>query len=142
MRPSCLDGRDFIRSVIGRALAEPLPPFQPPTSLTQARKAAREARKQGQKPHVDALPTGPKRERITHFVMNLPDSAITFLDAFRGVLSPQNVGGRDLSGIYGSSDLPTVHCYCFTKELELEQAEKDIRQVRHSCQGFPVSPGH
>ena len=66
--------------------------------------------------------------------MNLPDSAITFVDAFRGVLSPQNAGGRDLSGIYGSSDLPMVHCHCFTREIELDKAEQDIRQVSLSRQ--------
>ena len=132
VRASCQDGREFIRSVIARALDEPLPPYQPATSRSQARKAERTARQQGQQKDNAATkePGGPKRDRITHFVMNLPDSAITFLDAFRGVLSPQNMGGRDLSGIYGSSDLPTVHCYCFTRELELEKAEKDIRQVR------------
>lgn len=103
------------------------------TSRTQTRKAERAAKQQVQKKettdHTDTISL-PKRNRITHFVMNLPDSAITFLDAFRSVLSPQNNGGRDLSGIYGPSELPIVHCYCFTKELELEKADVDIRQVR------------
>ena len=38
-----------------------------------------------------------KRRRIAHFVMNLPDSAIGFLDAFRGVLSASD---RELCGVY------------------------------------------
>ena len=119
--------------MIARAFDEPLPPWQPTPSRTQARKAEKVARQQGHiKETADQANTSsvPKRNRITHFVMNLPDSAITFLDAFRGVLNPQNNGGRDLSGIYGLSELPMVHCYCFTKELELEKAEVDIRQVR------------
>lgn len=58
--------------------------------------------------------------------MNLPDTAILFLGAFRGVLSPANAGGRDLSGIY--AELPMVHCYCFTRDPE--HAEVDIREVR------------
>lgn len=58
--------------------------------------------------------------------MNLPDSAILFLGAFRGVLSPANVGGRDLSGIY--AQMPMVHCYCFTRDPS--SAEVDIREVR------------
>jgi tRNA (guanine37-N1)-methyltransferase len=69
--------------------------------------------------------TKPPRQRIAHFVMNLPDSAIQFLDAFRGLLS--DAEGRDLSGIY--KEMPMVHCHCFTRELELKKAERDIRQV-------------
>ena len=71
-------------------------------------------------------PQQPPRRRIAHFVMNLPDSAIQFLDAFRGILTDDN--GRDLSGTY--SEMPMVHCHCFTRELEPEKAEQDIRQVR------------
>jgi tRNA G37 N-methylase Trm5 len=67
----------------------------------------------------------PPRQRIAHFVMNLPDSAIQFLDAFRGLLI--DAEGRDLSGIY--EEMPMVHCHCFTRELELDKAEQDIRQV-------------
>lgn len=70
------------------------------------------------------------RHRITHLAMNLPASAIEFLDAFRGVLSDGNAGGRDLRRIYGTDDLlPMIHCYCFTRELEIDKADADIRQV-------------
>ncbi len=62
--------------------------------------------------------------------MNLPDSAIQFLDAFRGIFSSDNAGGRDLSGVYDKDSLPMVHCYCFTRELEPDKAEVDIRKVR------------
>jgi tRNA (guanine37-N1)-methyltransferase len=73
------------------------------------------------------------RKRIAHFVMNLPDSAITFLDAFRGVLVPSSSSSSsqaaiDLSALYDV--MPMVHCHCFTRELEHEAAERDIRHVR------------
>lgn len=55
--------------------------------------------------------------------MNLPDSAIEFLDAFRGILS--SVEGS--TAIYDT--MPMVHCYCFTREMEADKAEVDIRQV-------------
>lgn len=59
--------------------------------------------------------------------MNLPDSALEFLDAFRGILTPHGeVKGR-LDGVY--STMPMVHCYCFTRELDLPKAEADIQQV-------------
>jgi tRNA (guanine37-N1)-methyltransferase len=61
--------------------------------------------------------------------MNLPDSAITFLDAFHGIFA----SSRELRGVYESGEdegiMPMVHCHCFTRELELERAEVDIRQV-------------
>jgi len=65
--------------------------------------------------------------------MNLPGSAITFLDAFRGILVPSSSSSQaniDLTAIYDV--MPMVHCHCFTRELEPEAAERDIRHVRAS----------
>lgn len=66
------------------------------------------------------------RQGISHFVMNLPDSAIEFLDCFHGIFS-RGASERDLSGIY--ADMPMIHCHCFTRELESDKAEADIKQV-------------
>jgi tRNA (guanine37-N1)-methyltransferase len=66
------------------------------------------------------------RQGISHFVMNLPDSAIEFLDCFQGIFSG-GASERDLSGIY--TDMPMIHCHCFTRELEPDKAEADIKQV-------------
>lgn len=93
------------------------------------KKLAREAGKPVQVSAPGEEPSRPRRTRVTQYVMNLPDSAITFLGAFRGLLSPANVDGGDLSGLYDDSHMPMVHCYCFTREAEPEKAELDIRQV-------------
>ena len=53
--------------------------------------------------------------------MNLPDTAIQFLDAFCGVLAPKDAVAYE--------KMPLIHCYCFTRELEQEKAEEDIRKV-------------
>lgn len=37
------------------------------------------------------------------------------------------MGGRDLSGVY--DEMPVVHCHCFTREIEPERADIDIRKV-------------
>lgn len=59
--------------------------------------------------------------------MNLPDSAITFLDAFRGIFAPSSSGSDiDLQALYDV--MPMVHCHCFTRELDRDDAERDIRQ--------------
>lgn len=63
--------------------------------------------------------------------MNLPASALTFLDAFRGLYRPlYDLVGEDAAkeAIQEAGGLPVVHCYCFTKEIE--NAERDICQVR------------
>jgi len=71
--------------------------------------------------------------------MNLPDSAIEFLDAFRGILSPDRVGERDIRNVYpDDASLPMVHCYCFTRELEFDKAEVDIRERVEKAMGAPL----
>ncbi|KAI0783315.1 guanine-N-1-methyltransferase [Abortiporus biennis] len=141
VRASCLDGKEFIRTVILKALQDPLPPAQAVKFNKDLRRESKQ-RKQAQKKNVEGSqseqgsPSG--RNRITHFVMNLPASAVEFLDAFRGILSPDNVGGRDLSGIYDKANMPMIHCYTFTRELETEKAEVDIRQRVEEQLGAPI----
>lgn len=121
VRPFCEDGREFIRQAFNRAWDDPLAPVPLPKISRSEQKEIRA----GQRP---APAPGPRRNRIDHFVMNLPDTAILFLDAFRGVLSRANTGGRDLSGRYDEKSMPMIHTHCFTRELEPEKAEVDIRQ--------------
>jgi len=136
VRVSCEDGRDFIRASVSRIYDEPFPAY---TGLKPSRVQEEKERKRLQKLAAEGKPipapapienAKPPRQRIAHFVMNLPDSAIQFLDAFRGLLC--DAEGRDLSGIY--EEMPMVHCHCFTRELESEKAEQDIRQVSQLAQ--------
>jgi tRNA (guanine37-N1)-methyltransferase len=61
-----------------------------------------------------------------HFVMNLPDTAIGFLDAFRGLY-------RGKRQIYDSLDsppkLPMIHCHCFTKSDDPAQDIAKVTQI-------------
>lgn len=129
VRSFCEDGQDFIKASIGRVLNIPFPPASELRSKTQQLRAKKLAREQGSAAPPPEELTGPARNRVTHYVMNLPDSAITFLGAFRGMMTAANVQGRDLSGEYDASHMPMVHCYCFTREAEPDRAEIDIRQV-------------
>ncbi|KAF4612304.1 hypothetical protein D9613_004255 [Agrocybe pediades] len=131
VRVSCEDGRDFIRTCVSRVYDDPFPAYTgPKPSRMQEEKERKRLQKLAAEGHPIPPPnaaesTGPRRQRISHFVMNLPDSALTFLDAFRGILVDNE---RDLSGIY--KEMPMVHCHCFTRELDPAKAEQDIRQVR------------
>ncbi|KAF8634903.1 hypothetical protein AX15_000651 [Amanita polypyramis BW_CC] len=129
VRVYCEDGRDFIRATVARIYDEPFPPFIGPSmSRTQQDRERRRAQKLAiENTVVDTSATRttkPPRRRLTHFVMNLPDTAIQFLGAFRGLLSDQT---RDLRKTYGSA-MPVVHCHCFTRELDPQKAELDIRK--------------
>lgn len=132
VRVSCEDGRAFIKSSVRRLFEDPFPAYAGP------RASKRKTREERRKLHGDkateekAGPEKPSEERnsIAHFVMNLPDTAIEFLDAFRGVFSHTE---RDLRGLYDR--MPMVHCHCFTRFLEPDLAEADIRKVRTQLAG-------
>ncbi|KAF8140523.1 Met-10+ like-protein-domain-containing protein [Boletus edulis] len=128
VRPSCQDGRDFIRNIVDRVLENPFPAYRGPRlSRMQERRQQKEASNvYPSKTKSPDAPIPPSRNKITQFVMNLPDSALEFLDAFRGILTPRGETGGRLDGVYAT--MPMVHCYCFTRELDPHRAEADIRQ--------------
>ncbi|KAG6837325.1 hypothetical protein H0H93_011420 [Arthromyces matolae] len=129
---SCEDGRDFIRSVFRKSFKKPFPALLAPRlSKSQERRIKKAGLYQAAPTPTIALP----RQRISHFVMNLPDTAITFLDAFRGVLAQE-----ELSGLREAYDvMPMIHCHCFTRELEQQKAEADIRQRVEETLGAPIT---
>jgi len=141
LRAWCEDGRDFIRDAARRAYDEPLPAYTGPKPNKRQVRNERRKRQEMQlesagavKTEDSILPEIPPRNRIAHFVMNLPDTAIEFLDAFRGALSYE---GRDLRGVY--RELPMVHCHCFTRFLELADARADIEKRVESSLGASLS---
>ncbi|XP_065869562.1 tRNA (guanine(37)-N1)-methyltransferase 2 isoform X2 [Euphorbia lathyris] len=50
-------------------------------------------------------------EHVDHVIMNLPASALQFLDAFKGVIQKESWKGP----------LPWIHCYCFMRANETEE---------------------
>ena len=132
VRVTCEDGRDFIRTIVSRVFDEPFPACSGPKPSKQQeekeRKRLQKLAAEGQSvSNVTPADTRSQRKLIAHFVMNLPDSAIQFLDAFRGILIDDQ---RNLREKY-HDQMPMIHCHCFTRELELEAAGQDIQQVRY-----------
>lgn len=120
---SCEDGRAFILEAAARLISEPFPPYSgPKLSKSQENKERRKQRSAAKQ--TDDTSAAP-RAKISHFVMNLPDSAIEFLDAFRGIFS--SIGKQHVANVY--SAMPMIHCHCFTRELEPDKARVDILKV-------------
>ncbi|KAK7388766.1 hypothetical protein VNO78_23593 [Psophocarpus tetragonolobus] len=64
-------------------------------------------------------------EHIDHVIMNLPASAVQFLDAFRGLISRK----------YWKGCLPWIHCYCFIRASETPET---IMAVAESALNAPI----
>ncbi|XP_020245587.1 tRNA (guanine(37)-N1)-methyltransferase 2 isoform X2 [Asparagus officinalis] len=56
-------------------------------------------------------PTPKAWEHVDHVIMNLPASALYFLDVFKGLLQRK----------YWKGPLPWIHCYCFMRSNETEE---------------------
>ncbi|EKM84070.1 hypothetical protein AGABI1DRAFT_32708 [Agaricus bisporus var. burnettii JB137-S8] len=134
VRTFCEDGREFIQTIAKQLHDDPLPPFNGPAlSRTRREKERRRARLQ----HIaDATPNpvAKSRKRICHFIMNLPDTAILFLNAFRGMLKADE--DDNLLDTY--EVMPMIHCHCFTREMDPEKAEVDIRKRVEEQLGAPL----
>lgn len=95
-----MDGRDFVRKIVQLSL-----PSSSSSSSTE--QSLHENGSKSLKP-------------FTHVVMNLPASAVEFVDVFQGLYT----GRRN-------AVLPMIHCYCFSKsqspgEDAKEQVEKKL----------------
>lgn len=156
LRVSEIDGFEFIRIAPLEVWTRPFDPAPPPkVSNRQRDREAKEARRKREQakaagqPVTETAPMSIPSEEvaikphppqppklISHFIMNLPDSAITFLPSYVSCYTPL-LAERSFIDEYGGEEeakrkveMPMVHCYCFTKEIEIGKAEIDILQVR------------
>ncbi|KAI8379909.1 hypothetical protein EDC96DRAFT_434360 [Choanephora cucurbitarum] len=77
----------------------------------------------------DLQETSSEWKTFQHFVMNLPATAIEFLDSFRGLYADQKHLFKE-----GQSQLPIIHCHCFTKSSDPKQ---DISERIAQVMGAP-----
>lgn len=168
LRAYCEDGRHFIRQSIQRCWEDP---FDGTPLTEEGRKAVIDStssrqrakqeheRLQAQKAAAvadgDAVHAagqdfdterGPRRRLIDHFVMNLPATAIEFLDAFRGAY--KSIAGGELEAelarreaTHGAESVwPMVHVHCFTKDLE--HPHEDICWQANTALGISSNSHH
>jgi tRNA (guanine37-N1)-methyltransferase len=77
-------------------------------------KQPRMSRSQGKRPTPPPPTILEIPSTISHFVMNLPATALTFLPAFRGVYAGQEA----LFAPHTATRLPMVHAHCFSTKSE------------------------
>lgn len=76
---------------------------------------------------------------FTHYVLNLPASAISFLPSFIGLYADQ----QQLFTPHTTTKLPMIHVYCFsTKSDDNEEEEIKIRQELSEQLGYEVGQNH
>ncbi|KAL8286910.1 hypothetical protein RQP46_003916 [Phenoliferia psychrophenolica] len=139
------DARAFIRQSVLDVWTTPFAPYTTPFTARARGKLAHQAAKLSLDPSAALIPSPPAapalppRKLVDHFVMNLPDSAITFLDAYRGLYRAlyELPGAKEAVELAGPGKLPMVHCYCFTKDME--HAEEDILARATLALGMPVT---
>jgi tRNA (guanine37-N1)-methyltransferase len=155
----CEDGRAFIKESVKRAWRREIKAWSGPKS-TKAKAKEDKARRQQQKQQqqvngadaavatTNGTTAASSTEEaplpsplIDHFIMNLPASALEFLDAYRGAYKElaAQVGQEELEaalkvkGQQMGSLWPMVHVHCFTKDLETP--EEDICQRANQALG-------
>ncbi|KAF7505410.1 hypothetical protein GJ744_000956 [Endocarpon pusillum] len=112
----CMDGREFIR----RATKE-LAGRDTTVAIPQRTKTPRQRRRRSKSPPRKApgrVLKAPKT--FQHYVMNLPASAVEFLDAFKGTYAGRS---KEFTP-YTATKLPMIHVYCFSEEKETEEGNQ------------------
>lgn len=74
---------------------------------------------------------------ISHFVMNLPASAITFLSSFRGLYS----GHEELFAPHTGTKLPMVHVHCFAPKEDSNGPILEVCERVSAELGVKFAPG-
>ncbi|KAI4188216.1 MAG: hypothetical protein LQ346_005362 [Caloplaca aetnensis] len=115
VNPFCSDGHSFIRTSTAELL-------ESSNKVTLHPKTSRWARISGSMAPVN-LPAPEvliEPKTFSHYVLNLPATATTFLPSFIGIYA----GHEDLFSPHTSTHLPMIHVYCFSTKSDGNKAEE------------------
>jgi tRNA (guanine37-N1)-methyltransferase len=114
--PDCVDGGEYIR----RATKE-LSKRNTSVTISQKKKASLQPGGRSPPSRVPNKILNTPRS-FQHYVMNLPASAVEFLDAFRGTYTGKS---REFAP-HSETELPMIHVYCFSEQRETEEEDKEV----------------
>ncbi|KAL2020869.1 hypothetical protein VTK56DRAFT_7860 [Thermocarpiscus australiensis] len=140
VRPFCEDGRTFIRHAAD-AVLEASQKGEHAVVTLKAKAKPKPKPRDASGPATAGSPS-PSQERIpipptiSHFVMNLPASAIDFLGSYRGLYA----GRESLFAPATAAKLPMVHVHCFSVKADDETPLHDICARITAALGFPMRP--
>ncbi|CAN3358691.1 tRNA (guanine(37)-N(1))-methyltransferase [Diutina catenulata] len=125
VKPFNMDGRSFIRqspSLLSSWYS------QQPCIDTKKVVKRRKVDEQGVERSVreNEMATLAVPRHFSHYVMNLPDSALTFLDAFIGLFN--NFESSEKSTF---KEMPMIHVHCFEKYSNDEAPEPSLEEIQH-----------
>ena len=119
---SCEDGREFIRRATSDLAKHPRKVVVP-SKVKISRNASEEEKKALREAAARDTRTLEEPKAFSHYVMNLPASAIEFLDAFKGVYYGRQAQFKP----HTAQSLPLIHLYLFQAKLATE--EEELNQI-------------
>ena len=135
VRGFCSDGRTFIHKAAdlvveasNKGECAVIPAKKRPSRKADKNKVAPE-------PEPTRIPVP---STISHFVMNLPATAIEFVGCYRGVYA----GRGALFEPETTTKLPMVHVHCFSIKADDDQPINDICERLTKYLGFSMRPGN
>jgi len=128
------DGRSFIRTSAQKLIVDDLQIDISP--VPKVRRRSRGAHSPERVPPSQRMYLS-QPKTFQHYVMNLPATAITFLDAFVGLYK----GHEDLFGPNTGTKLPMIHVHCFSTKSDDNKPEriKICREISNHI-GYTIRP--
>lgn len=131
VKPFNADGHDFIRQACDEVLEASR---RGDAAVIPAPRVSRSAPANAPRPQPTRIPVP---ATISHFVMNLPASAIEFLHNFRGIYA----GQEQLFVPHTETKLPMVHTHCFAVKADDDTPLEDICNRIEKEIGVRLVPG-
>lgn len=125
VEPLNLDGREFIRDsplLLDHFIEQNDGVITIPGGKRYKDKTTRETKRT----EAQTVPIG---KFFNHYVMNLPDSALEFLDEFVGLYSRYGLTYGAMKEKDSSFETPWIHCHCFHKYDPEESPEPSMEQL-------------
>ncbi|KAI0164857.1 Met-10+ like-protein-domain-containing protein [Xylariaceae sp. FL1272] len=138
VRPFNEDGRTFITKAADMVYAASTSGEKVLTNKAQRHQQRSRGGTNKAPPTAAATDSIPIPPTISHFVMNLPASAITFLPYYRGLY----IGHESLFGPSAGRKLPMVHVHCFAEKAIGDGPLIDVCKRISAELGVSIKPGN